>query len=180
MYITVWFLAPLAGFSKLSNHLVLVLVLFTNNTAMPPPASPVAQRRDSILKHQNSVKTDKRVSIMQGNQGKSGSSKLQLTSNLEYISEKPSSLSSSASTLPSSGSTTLERRPSKTASGPRPASLVITKNDNKGSQFKLVRSSSVDYEDIESQVQPRTANKIILAEHLPEDESAPLVFTVHK
>lgn len=79
-----------------------------------PPASPVAQRRDSILKHQNSVKTDKRVSIKQGSGQKSGSSKLQMTSNLEYISEKPSSLSSSASTLPSSGSTTLERRPSKT------------------------------------------------------------------
>ncbi|XP_039956625.1 kinase D-interacting substrate of 220 kDa isoform X6 [Bactrocera tryoni] len=139
-----------------------------------PPASPLAQRRDSILKHQNSVKTDKRVSI------KSGNSKLQMTSNLEYISEKPSSLSSSASTLPSSGSTTLERRPSKTT-GPRPASLVITKQDNKGSQFKLVRSSSVDYEDIESQVPTaRSVNKIILAEHLPEDESAPLVFTVHK
>lgn len=151
-----------------------------SNTQMPP-ASPVAQRRDSILKHQNSVKTDKRVSIKQGSGQKSGNSKLQMTSNLEYISEKPSSLSSSASTLPSSGSTTLERRPSKTATGPRPASLVITKQDNKGSQFKLVRSSSVDYEDIESQVpSARSVNKIILAEHLPEDESAPLVFTVHK
>ncbi|XP_017477655.1 PREDICTED: uncharacterized protein LOC108367534 [Rhagoletis zephyria] len=149
------------------------------NNATMPPASPIAQRRDSILKHQNSVKTDKRVSIKPGSQKSSGN-KLQMTSNLEYISEKASSLSSSASTLPSSGSTTLERRPSKTTTGPRPASLVITKNDNKGSQFKLVRSSSVDYEDIESQVPTRTANKIILAEHLQEDESAPLVFTVHK
>ncbi|XP_017490806.1 PREDICTED: uncharacterized protein LOC108379000 [Rhagoletis zephyria] len=149
------------------------------NNATMPSASPIAQRRDSILKHQNSVKTDKRVSIKQGSQKSSGN-KLQMTSNLEYISEKASSLSSSASTLPSSGSTTLERRPSKTTAGPRPASLVITKNDNKGSQFKLVRSSSVDYEDIESQVPTRTVNKIILAEHLQEDESAPLVFTVHK
>ncbi|XP_053965954.1 kinase D-interacting substrate of 220 kDa B isoform X2 [Anastrepha ludens] len=150
----------------------------TQSTTMPP-ASPVAQRRDSILKHQNSVKTDKHVSIKQDTQ-KSGSNKLQMTSNLEYISEKPSSLCSSASTLPSSGSTTLERRPSKTGTGPRPASLVITMNDHKGSQFKLVRSSSVDYEDIESQAPQGTVSKIILAEHLQEDESAPLVFTVHK
>ncbi|XP_067630651.1 kinase D-interacting substrate of 220 kDa B isoform X2 [Eurosta solidaginis] len=70
--------------------------------------------------------------------------------------------------------------PSGLPTGPRPASLVITKNDNKGSQFKLVRSSSVDYEDIESQMANLATNKIILAENLPEDESAPLVFTVHK
>lgn len=57
---------------------------------------------------------------------------------------------------------------------------MITKND-KVSQFKLVRSSSVDYDDIESQNNVKNASKIhSLAEHLHEDESAPLVFTARK
>ena len=66
--------------------------------------------------------------------------------------------------------------------GPRPASLVITKSDNKVSQFKLVRSSSVDYEDLDANHphHPQNINRIFLAEQLQEDESAPLVFKVHK
>lgn len=67
--------------------------------------------------------------------------------------------------------------------GPRPASLVITKNEG-NSQFKLVRSSSIDYDDIESQQHTTTIqrpiNRTTLLEQLQEDESAPLVFTVHK
>lgn len=60
-----------------------------NTNLMPPPSSPVQTRRDSILKHQGSVKTDKRVSIKQtptttasNNNGKLSSS------NIEYVSEK--------------------------------------------------------------------------------------------
>lgn len=59
---------------------------------------------------------------------------------------------------------------------------MITKNDG-NSHFKLVRSSSIDYEDIESQPHAtiqRPINRTTLLEQLQEDESAPLVFTVHK
>lgn len=48
------------------------------NGSLMPPASPVQPRRDSILKQQGSVKTDKRVSIRASPS----------SSNVEYISEK--------------------------------------------------------------------------------------------
>lgn len=61
--------------------------------------------------------------------------------------------------------------------------MVITKNEG-NPQFKLVRSSSIDYDDIESQHHAanlqRPINRTTLLEQLQEDESAPLVFTVHK
>lgn len=61
---------------------VLSSTLINNN--LLPPSSPVQPRRDSILKHQGSVKTDKRVSIKQT------PTKLPATgtSNIEYVSEK--------------------------------------------------------------------------------------------
>lgn len=47
-----------------------------------------------------------------------------------------------------------------------------------------MRSSSIDYDDIESQHHAanlqRPINRTTLLEQLQEDESAPLVFTVHK
>lgn len=51
---------------------------------MPPP-SPIQTRRDSILKQQGSVKTEKRVSIKQTSSN--NNSKLS-ASNIEYVSEK--------------------------------------------------------------------------------------------
>ncbi|XP_073848294.1 ankyrin repeat-rich membrane spanning isoform X2 [Musca autumnalis] len=146
---------------------VLSSTLINGSLMPPPPTSPVQPRRDSILKQQGSVKTDKRVSIRASPS----------SSNVEYISEK----SSDNSNVLGGGSTT-KKRHGKPPSGPRPASLVITKNDG-NSHFKLVRSSSIDYEDIESQhatnIQRQTTNRTLL-EQLQEDESAPLVFTVHK
>lgn len=65
--------------------------------------------------------------------------------------------------------------------GPRPASLIITKNDST-SQFQLLRSSSIEYEDIEAQQQHATIVRALRTSLLEqqEDESAPLVFTVRK
>ncbi|KAI8128369.1 hypothetical protein CVS40_1790 [Lucilia cuprina] len=144
------------------------------NTNLMPPSSPVQTRRDSILKQQGSVKTEKRVSIKHTN----SNSKLSSSSNLEYVSEK------SNDTAATSSLGNGKKRQGKTTSGPRPASLVITKNEG-NSQFKLVRSSSIDYDDIESQQHTaaniqRPINRTTLLEQLQEDESAPLVFTVHK
>ncbi|XP_065370599.1 kinase D-interacting substrate of 220 kDa isoform X3 [Calliphora vicina] len=144
------------------------------NTNLMPPPSPVQTRRDSILKQQGSVKTEKRVSIKQTSPN--NNSKLS-SSNIEYVSEK----SNDAAATSSLGNG--KKRQGKPPSGPRPASLVITKNDG-NSQFKLVRSSSIDYDDIESQQHTgniqRPINRTTLLEQLQEDESAPLVFTVHK
>lgn len=63
--------------------------------------------------------------------------------------------------------------------GPRPASLIITKNDS-NAQFQLLRSSSIEYEDIEAQQRAsiRAIRTTLLDQQ--EDESAPLVFTVRK
>ena len=54
------------------------------------PASPIPQRRDSILKQQGSMKTEKRVSI-QSNLGNSNNNNNNNNNNaiVEYISEKP-------------------------------------------------------------------------------------------
>ncbi|KAM7344632.1 ankyrin repeat-rich membrane spanning isoform 5-T5 [Cochliomyia hominivorax] len=146
------------------------------NTNLMPPSSPVQTRRDSILKHQGSAKTDKRVSIKQTSTNNNNNTKLS-SSNLEYVSEKLND-NSATNTLGNN-----KKRQNKTASGPRPASLVITKNEG-NSQFKLVRSSSIDYDDIEAQQYnanfQRPTNRTTLLEQLQEDESAPLVFTVHK
>ncbi|XP_075168751.1 ankyrin repeat-rich membrane spanning isoform X3 [Haematobia irritans] len=144
------------------------------NGSLLTPTSPVQPRRDSILKQQGSVKTDKRVSIKNTpiKAGPNSSGNGGAASNIEYISEKSNDSTSGIN----------KKRQGKPPPGPRPASLVITKNDG-NSHFKLVRSASIDYEDIESQnvtsIQRQTTNRTLL-EQLQEDESAPLVFTVHK
>lgn len=66
------------------------------NGSLMPPSSPVQPRRDSILKQQGSVKTDKRVSIKQtpikagpsGSSSSGGGGGVAGASNVEYISEK--------------------------------------------------------------------------------------------
>lgn len=74
----------------------LLISSLINTNLIPPPSSPVQTRRDSILKHQGSVKTDKRVSIKQtpttsaNNNGK-------LSSNIEYVSEKANDATTIAS-----------------------------------------------------------------------------------
>ncbi|TMW39849.1 hypothetical protein DOY81_015071 [Sarcophaga bullata] len=154
---------------------LLISSLMNTNLIPPPPSSPVQTRRDSILKHQGSVKTDKRVSIKQTPTTSANNNGKLSSSNIEYVSEKANDASMIASNS--------RKRQGKTPSGPRPASLVITKNEG-NSQFKLVRSSSIDYDDMESQQHTTTIqrpiNRTTLLEQLQEDESAPLVFTVHK
>ncbi|XP_037945191.1 kinase D-interacting substrate of 220 kDa B-like isoform X3 [Teleopsis dalmanni] len=141
-------------------------------------SSPEPMRRDSILKPQGSMKTsDKRVSIKQTTSDITiPNNNNKIIANVEYISEI-SLVNNTTGPKPIA----VERRLNKPPSGPRPASLVITKNDKKSGQYryKMTRSSSVDYEDIEGQHQTNNANKLT-SEQMQEDESAPLVFTVHK
>ncbi|XP_023030563.1 kinase D-interacting substrate of 220 kDa isoform X8 [Drosophila willistoni] len=142
-------------------------------------ASPLQQRRDSILKPQGSGKTstEKRVSIKQlpnnNNNSNNNNNNAKLSTNVEYISEV-------ATTAGASGSSSKNRLTSKPPSGARPASLIITKSDS-SSQFQLLRSSSVDYEDVEAQQHQQriSALRVSLLEQ-QEDESSPLVFTVRK
>ncbi|KAL9922482.1 ankyrin repeat-rich membrane spanning isoform 5-T8 [Glossina fuscipes fuscipes] len=148
------------------------------STNLLPPPSPIQAHRDSILKQQGSIKSDKRVSIKHiPTNSSSSNNSVKATSNVEYISEKYTDTGNSIS-----GN---RKRIGKPPTGARPASLVITKSEGH-SQFKLVRSSSVDYDDMESQapqhstVQKSNINRTTLLEQLQEDESAPLVFTVHK
>ncbi|TDG51626.1 hypothetical protein AWZ03_002086 [Drosophila navojoa] len=140
--------------------------------------SPMQQRRDSILKQQGSVKSEKRVSIKQtpsssnlaninnNNNNNNNASKV------EYVSERQVELASG----PGSSKGRLTTKP---PAGPRPASLIITKNDS-NAQFQLLRSTSIEYEDIEAQQRAsiRAIRTTLLDQQ--EDESAPLVFTVRK
>uniref|UniRef100_A0A1A9WR89 Uncharacterized protein n=1 Tax=Glossina brevipalpis TaxID=37001 RepID=A0A1A9WR89_9MUSC len=145
------------------------------STNLLPPPSPIQAHRDSILKQQGSIKSDKRVSIKHMPTNSNSNSSTKAISNVEYISERYTDTGNSVS-----GN---RKRIGKPPTGARPASLVITKSEGH-SQFKLVRSSSVDYDDMESQshsnVQKSNVNRTTLLEQLQEDESAPLVFTVHK
>ncbi|KAH8413651.1 hypothetical protein KR222_002792, partial [Zaprionus bogoriensis] len=140
--------------------------------------SPMQQRRDSILKQQGSVKSEKRVSIKPTPSGSNlaslnnnnNNNNTKLSSNVEYVSELATAAGSSKARLTT-----------KPPAGPRPASLIITKNDST-SQFQLLRSSSIEYEDIEAQQQHATIARALRTTLLEqqEDESAPLVFTVRK
>ncbi|XP_064544338.1 kinase D-interacting substrate of 220 kDa isoform X5 [Drosophila montana] len=143
--------------------------------------SPMQQRRDSILKQQGSVKSEKRVSIkptpsgsnlasMNNNNNNNNNAKL--TPNVEYVTERQMELASG----PGSSKGRLTTKP---PAGPRPASLIITKTDA-NSQFQLLRSTSIEYEDIEAQQHAsiRAIRTTLLEQQ--EDESAPLVFTVRK
>lgn len=173
--------------------------LFTPN--LLTSGSPMQQRRDSILKQQGSVKSDKRVSIKPtpsgsnlaslniNNNNNNNNAKMQ--PNVEYISEAASSSKGARlTTKPPAGECelwTFMKFPliilslSLFLPGPRPASLIITKNDST-SQFQLLRSSSIEYEDIEAQQQHATIVRALRTTLLEqqEDESAPLVFTVRK
>ncbi|XP_030381684.1 kinase D-interacting substrate of 220 kDa isoform X3 [Scaptodrosophila lebanonensis] len=140
-------------------------------------ASPMQQRRDSILKQQGSVKSEKRVSIKPTPSSSSiaNNNNTKLTPNVEYVSERQMDLATG-----SSSSSNNNRLSTKPPAGPRPASLIITKSDA-SPQFQLLRSSSVDYEDVEAQQHVAMGGGIraTLLEQ-QEDESAPLVFTVRK
>ncbi|XP_034480045.1 kinase D-interacting substrate of 220 kDa isoform X5 [Drosophila innubila] len=139
--------------------------------------SPMQQRRDSILKQQGSVKSEKRVSIKQtpsgsnlaNNNNNNNNNNAKQTPNVEYVSERQMELAAGSSK---------GRLTTKPPAGPRPASLIITKNDPT-SQFQLLRSSSIEYEDVEAQQHSIRAIRTTLLEQ-QEDESAPLVFTVRK
>ncbi|XP_033155617.1 kinase D-interacting substrate of 220 kDa isoform X1 [Drosophila mauritiana] len=129
---------------------------------------PAPSGRESILKQQGSVKADKRVSIQQtatSNNNNNNSTKL--TPNVEYVSERQPEVQGAG-----------KRLTTKPPPGPRPASLIITRNDS-NSQFQLLRSSSVDYDDVEAQ-DHRTTIRTTLLEQQEEEESAPFVFTVRK
>ncbi|XP_017838266.1 kinase D-interacting substrate of 220 kDa isoform X2 [Drosophila busckii] len=141
-----------------------------------PSGSPMQLRRDSILKQQGSVKSEKRVSIKQTLSGNNlaalvssnnNNNNSKLAPNVEYVSEMPGSSKARLTTKP--------------PTGPRPASLIITKSDS-SAQFQLLRSSSIEYEDIEAQQLEHATRRAIRATLLEqqEDESAPLVFTVRK
>ncbi|KAH8401816.1 hypothetical protein KR009_008082 [Drosophila setifemur] len=126
--------------------------------------------RESILKQQGSVKADKRVSIQQtasSSNLNNNNNNAKLAPNVEYVSERQAEVQG--------GSKRLSTKP---PSGPRPASLIITRNDS-NSQFQLLRSSSVDYDDVEAQ-EHRTTIRTTLLEQQEEEESAPFVFTVRK
>ncbi|KAH8263921.1 hypothetical protein KR038_004837, partial [Drosophila bunnanda] len=133
---------------------------------------PAPLGRDSILKQQGSVKADKRVSIQQTASSNNNISTNKLTPNVEYVSERqqPEVLQG--------GGSSVKRLTTKPPPGPRPASLIITRNDS-NSQFQLLRSSSVDYDDVEAQ-EHRTTIRTTLLEQQEEEESAPFVFTVRK
>ncbi|XP_022230144.2 kinase D-interacting substrate of 220 kDa isoform X10 [Drosophila obscura] len=119
--------------------------------------------RDSILKQQGSVKGDKRVSIQQTSSNNNNNNNVKAATNVEYVSE---------------GAGSKVRLATKPPAGPRPASLIITRNDS-NSQFQLLRSSSVDYDDVEAQ-EHRTTIRTTLLEQQEEDEAAPFVFTARK
>ncbi|XP_033234792.1 kinase D-interacting substrate of 220 kDa isoform X3 [Drosophila pseudoobscura] len=122
--------------------------------------------RDSILKQQGSVKGDKRVSIQQtssSNNNNNNNNNAKSATNVEYISE---------------GAGSKVRLTARPPAGPRPASLIITRSDS-NSQFQLLRSSSVDYDDVEAQ-EHRTTIRTTLLEQQEEDEAAPFVFTARK
>ncbi|XP_020802491.1 kinase D-interacting substrate of 220 kDa isoform X3 [Drosophila serrata] len=139
----------------------------SSGAMQPPPLG-----RDSILKQQGSVKADKRVSIQQTASSNNNISTNKLTPNVEYVSERqqPEVLQG--------GGSSVKRLTTKPPPGPRPASLIITRNDS-NSQFQLLRSSSVDYDDVEAQ-EHRTTIRTTLLEQQEEEESAPFVFTVRK
>lgn len=139
-------------------------------------ASPVLPRRDSILKHFGSVKSEKRVSI-----------KNDAPIVLEYISEKAPNRSSTGSSsgggktngspmmmtpfdvpvistsspveteapstivveIPTSATATLtlSAAVATVTSAPRPASLLLSKSHDHRSVYKLVRSPSIDRQD---------------------------------
>lgn len=164
--------------------------------------SPIQQRRDSILKQQGSVKSEKRVSIKQTpsgsnlasiNNNNNNNNSAKLASNVEYVSERqvelasgPGSSKGRLTTKPPAGNVIqlifillIHSVVSFIPLGPRPASLIITKNDS-NSQFQLLRSTSIEYEDIEAQQRAsiRAIRTTLLEQQ--EDESAPLVFTVRK
>ncbi|XP_017040817.1 kinase D-interacting substrate of 220 kDa isoform X3 [Drosophila ficusphila] len=138
-------------------------LLGTSSGPMQPPAG-----RDSILKQQGSVKADKRVSIQQtATNNNNNATSTKLTPNVEYVSERQSEAQGAS-----------KRLTTKPPPGPRPASLIITRNDS-NSQFQLLRSSSVDYDDVEAQ-EHRTTIRTTLLEQQEEEEAAPFVFTVRK
>ncbi|EDV36140.2 uncharacterized protein Dana_GF12810, isoform B [Drosophila ananassae] len=124
-------------------------------------------REQGILKQQGSVKADKRVSIQQTASSNNNNNHAKLAPNVEYVSERQADVQGSS-----------KRLTTKPPPGPRPASLIITRNDS-NSQIQLLRSSSVDYDDVEAQ-EHRTTIRTTLLEQQEEEESAPFVFTVRK
>lgn len=100
-------------------------------------------RRDSILKHFGSIKSEKRVSI-----------KNDAPIVLEFITEKSSSsrppIKPTATTQISNGSVVAAATSTTTApptSSARPASLILSKSTDQRPVFKLVRSPSIDRAD---------------------------------
>lgn len=127
-------------------------------------SSPIMMRRDSILKHSGSIKTEKRVSI-----------KHDVPILMDFISEKRpphKPINSTANTNTSSSSSTSNTHAGTTSSGTttsaaRPASLIISKGERP--VFKLVRSPSVDHDSDDGKTEPNGGTK-----H-KDDESVPLV-----
>ncbi|KAH8348711.1 hypothetical protein KR084_010099 [Drosophila pseudotakahashii] len=140
----------------------MTMPLLGSSGSMQPPTG-----RDSILKQQGSVKADKRVSIQQAATNNNNNNSTKPTPNVEYVSERQAEVQGAS-----------KRLTTKPPPGPRPASLIITRNDS-NSQFQLLRSSSVDYDDVEAQ-EHRTTIRTTLLEQQEEEESAPFVFTVRK
>lgn len=105
------------------------------------------QNLDSILKHSGSIKIEKRVSIQNTN--------LSLAQ-IEQILEKPNQHTEDRSIKIPSGKEDLVSKNSSYLIkllymiGAPPVTLIITQNKGIG-HFKLVRSSSVDYDDLEGQ-----------------------------
>lgn len=119
-------------------------------SACPSQAtSPVLPRRDSILKHSGSVKTEKRVSI-----------KYDTPIMMEFISEKrppAKPVSAGSNAMANGGASGAGASAASAGSSARPASLLLT---NKGdrSAYKLVRSPSIEEEYIDIVVDPSVAN----------------------
>lgn len=83
------------------------------NTNLMPPSSPVQTRRDSILKQQGSVKTEKRVSIKQT----SDDNNFKLSSsNIEYVSEK-SNDTGATNSLGNNNNSSSKRRQNRAPAG---------------------------------------------------------------
>ncbi|XP_055387452.1 kinase D-interacting substrate of 220 kDa B isoform X3 [Condylostylus longicornis] len=141
--------------SGLSSESIMINLPTTVSSGRPPiPNSPSTARRDSILKQgpTSIYKPERRVSIKQDN--------LAINKNiahLEYLYEKPENFERCRSLSAGSGAV-------------RPNTLLLNKNER--THFKLMRSSSVDYDDAET-------NPTKTAE-VEEDENAPLVFTIVK
>ncbi|XP_033246464.1 myb-like protein AA isoform X2 [Drosophila miranda] len=138
--------------------------MYTHQQQQQQQAQPSG--RNSILKQQGSVKGDKRVSIQQTsssnhNNNNNNNNNAKSATNVEYISE---------------GAGSKVRLTAKPPAGPRPASLIITRSDS-NSQFQLLRSSSVDYDDVEAQ-EHRTTIRTTLLEQQEEDEA--FVLTARK